>query len=139
MSAEQNKALMERLIEEVFNQGKLDILDEICKVNYILEAPGIPTEKGKKEGLKLFKQLITSYRKAFDNLNVTIDETVAEDNMIAIGFSLSGTHKGEFVGIAPTGKHVKLTELGFAHLTDGKISGLRLAPYGKPIKVLLSA
>lgn len=139
MTVEQNKVLIGRLFEMVFNQVKLEALDEICTPNFVLETPGVLTSKGIKDGVESFKQRIISYSTAFPDIKYTIDNTVAEDTMIAVGFSFSGTHKGEFLGIAPTGKKVTATELCFAHVANGKISDLRFAPYGTPINVLLAA
>jgi predicted ester cyclase len=137
ISIEGNKAGMYRLVEEVFNKGDITALDEICTPNCVLEAPGVPSEKGIQEGVEAFKQRITSFRNAFPDIQYTIDDTVAEGNMVAIGYSFRGTHKGEFAGIIPTGKQVKVTELCFAHLTDGKVERLRFCPYGTNIMQLL--
>ena len=134
-----NKAVIERLFDEVFNQGNISLLDEITTSSYILEAPGVSSERGIKEGLEAFKQRIISLRAAFPDIRYTVEEIVADENKIGVTSSFLGTHKGEFAGIAATGKEVKATELYFIQLTDGKIERLRLAPFGPNVVQLIRA
>lgn len=138
ISIEGNKTVMSRLFDEVFNKGNITALDDICTSNYVLEAPGVPRDKGIQEGLEVFKQRITSFRTAFPDIQYTINYTIADGNKVAISSLFSGTHKGEFAGIAPTGKQVNVAELYFAHLTDGKIEQLRLCPFGPNVMQQLS-
>lgn len=138
-STEENKAVVHSMFEQIFNQGDIAALDDICSPNCVLETPGVSTEQGIQRGLEAFKQRIISLRNAFPDLQYTIDNTVVDENKVAISSSLNGTHEGEFAGIAPTGKKITAAELYFIHLTDGKIERIRLCPFGAPVIKLLQA
>jgi predicted ester cyclase len=133
MSAEQNKVLMQHLFNDVFNGGDLAALDGLCAPGLILEAPGIPTGRGRSEGLAAFKEWINTFRAAFPDIRYAIMDTIAEDSMIAVDFSLTGTQRGPYQGIAPTGRSVTGTEQCFAYVSDGTFRRLRFSPYGTPI------
>jgi steroid delta-isomerase-like uncharacterized protein len=115
MSVEENKANVTRVGEEVFNKGNLAVLDELISPNYVHVAFG--QEIKGSEGLK---GLITMMRTAFPDFRTTMDAMVAEGDMVAIRFTLRGTFKGEFMGMAPTGKQFTITEAVFHRLEDGK-------------------
>jgi predicted SnoaL-like aldol condensation-catalyzing enzyme len=68
MSAEENKAIVRRLIEEAWNQGNLDVLDEIVATDYIRHDPLNPGVRGKEA----FKQLIATYRAVFPDVHITL-------------------------------------------------------------------
>jgi predicted ester cyclase len=94
MSAEENKARLQRLFAEGVNRGDLDVLDEVLSptyVNYNLPAP-TPGSDG-------FKQVVTMFRTAFPDLAVTVEEVIAEGDKVATRGSWRGTHHGEFMGI----------------------------------------
>lgn len=139
VSVNTNKAVIYRLFNEVFNQGNISLLDEITTSNYVLEAPGVETERGIQEGLEVFKQRITSLRTAFPDIQYTVEEIVADGNKVGVTSSFTGTHRGEFAGIAATNRQVKATELYFIQLNDNKIERLRLAPFGSNVVQLLRA
>jgi len=115
MSTEENKAVLRRN-EEVFNKGNLAVADETIATNYILHGPGGQEFKG-PEG---FKQMVTMYRTAFPDLHVTIGNMVAEGDNVAHRLILRGTHKGDLMGIAPTGKQVTLSAITISRFAGGK-------------------
>jgi predicted ester cyclase len=139
VSVNTNNAVIYRLFNEIFNQENISLLDEITTSNYVLEAPGVETERGIQEGLEVFKQRITSLRTAFPDIQYTVEEIVADGNKVGVTSSFTGTHKGEFAGIAATGRQLKATELYFIQLNDNKIERLRLAPFGSNVVQLLRA
>src|SRR5512143_526360 len=103
MSTEQNKALVRQMIEEVFNRGDLRRADDFLAPDFVEREelpPGIPRDR---EGVK---QLTGMLRSAFPDFRATIDDIVAEGDKVVIRQTWSGTHKGEFMGIPPTGKSV---------------------------------
>jgi len=69
------------------------------------------------EGLK---QLITAYRTGFPDLHVLIEDMVAEEDKVASRFIVRGTHKGELMGIPPTGKQVTVSSILISRFADGK-------------------
>ena len=117
VQVEENKALVRREIEEIWNQGKLDVIDEIFAADFILHEPVAGEVRG-PEGLK---QFVTMNRTAFPDFQLTIEDMFAEGDKVAVRWSWTGTHKGEFMGIPPTGVQVIMTGISIGHFTGGKI------------------
>jgi predicted ester cyclase len=117
MSTEQNKALLRRVMEEVFSRGNISLIDELFAPDFVEHEalpPGIPAGR---EGVK---QLSTMLRRAFPDLKATIDDTIAEGDKVVARATWSGTHKGEFMGIAPTGKSVSFGVFDIVRIAGGK-------------------
>ena len=116
--SEQNKALAARIPLEAFNQGKLEVIDEVIADNHIDHAvlpPGLPPGK---EGLKL---LAKGLRSAFPDLKITIDLQVAEGDLVVAHATTTGTMKGEFAGMPPSGKTATWAGIHIGRIKDGKI------------------
>lgn len=116
MSAEENKAINRRVIEEAWNRGNLDVIDQHMHPAYTRKENTTTVQ-----GLQETKQLMTNYRQAFPDVHITIEEEIAEGDKIATRYTASATHTGTFMGIAPTGKHVTINGMGFRRIVDGKI------------------
>lgn len=116
MSTEENKAMLRRNCEEILNKGDLAVADEIFAANYVYHGSGGQEFKG-PEG---FKQLTTMLRTAFPDLHFTIEDMVAEGDKVAHRLTLRGTHKGDLMGIAPTGKQVTTTAITISRFVGGK-------------------
>ncbi len=117
MSVEENKAAFRRIPEEVINSGNLDLADEVFTPDYIDHAPVPP---GVPAGLEGFKAFFTMLRAAFPDLHYTVENVLAEGEMVAGPLTGCGTHQGEFMGIAPTGNEVTWTETHVARFENGK-------------------
>jgi steroid delta-isomerase-like uncharacterized protein len=117
MSAEENKQLFRRLIEEVANQGKIAVVDELVTADVIEheEIPGIPRTR---EGVK---QAFTLFRTAFPDLQVTIEDMVAEGDTVVARETWRGTHHGAFMEIPPTGKQVQFAAMDIVRIANGKM------------------
>jgi steroid delta-isomerase-like uncharacterized protein len=111
---EENKAVVRRVINGAFNKGDMSVADDGVAANYVFHGPM------ELRGVEGFKQMVTMMRTAFPDLNVTIEEMVGEGNKVACRFLGRGTFKGEFMGIAPTGKEIATTEASFIYFEDGK-------------------
>ena len=98
--SEENKALTRRLVEEVWNQEDLAAADELVDGSFVdnVTRPATPI------GLDGYKQTVTMFRTAFPDLNLTIDDQIGEGDKVAVLWTAHGTHKGELMGIAPTGR-----------------------------------
>ena len=117
MSVEANKATLRyKHIDELFNKGNLSIADEIISPDYVYHSPFGVDFKG-PEGVK---QMVSTSRDAFADLHFTIEDMVAEGDKVAVRATMTGTHKGEYMGIAPTGKEINLTLAMFYRFVDGK-------------------
>lgn len=117
MSSEQNKAIVRRAFEEPW-KGKLDVVDELVASEYVGHDPAVPEPLRGPEGVKEF---ISTYRAAFPDARITVKEQLAEGDLVATRWSGSGTHEGELMGIAPTGKQVSVSGLTISRLEGGKI------------------
>jgi len=115
MSTEENKAMVRRIFEEAINKGNLSVVDEVMASNYVYHFPGQDVK-----GPEGFKQFIYMMRTAFPDLHITIDDMIAEGDRVATRETLRGTHKGDFMGIAATGKQVTFTGMVFVHFVGGK-------------------
>ena len=116
MSTEENKAVLRRVAEEIFNKGDLAVVDEVIAPNYVYHGSGGQEYKS-PEG---FKQIVTMFRTAFPDLHMTVEDMVAEGDKVAQRITIRGTHKGELMGIAPTGKQVTDTGIIIVRFAGGK-------------------
>jgi steroid delta-isomerase-like uncharacterized protein len=117
MSTEDNKATIRRFHEEVWSQGKLTVVDELCAPNFIYNTPTGPIH-----GLEGFKQFATMYRTAFPDLQVPIEDMIAEADKVVTRWTARGTHKGDLMGIPPTGKQVTVTGILIGRFEGGKFT-----------------
>jgi predicted ester cyclase len=117
MSAETNKIANRRFYEEIINQKKLALVDEVAGANYVSHGfpPGLPPGR---EGLKAF---VGAFHAAFPDGHLTIDQMIAEGDTVATRLTFHGTHTHEFMGIAPTGKKVNVPALDMARFEGGKL------------------
>jgi len=113
---EENKAGQRRVWEEVFNKGNLDIIPEFFAPNYSFRSPlGIEAK-----GPDGFKQMVAMMRAALPDLHCTIDDMFAVQDKVATRFTITGTFKGEMMGIAPTGKRLSVSGIVISRWVDGK-------------------
>ena len=117
MSVEQNKALVHRLMEEVFNGGNVSLVDELVAPDFV-EHEELPP--GITPGREAIKQLPAIFRSAFPDFKVTIDDLIAEGDKVVVRTTWSGTHKGEFMGLAATGKGVSFGVIDIIRIAGGK-------------------
>lgn len=104
---ERNKALVRRLIDEVMNAGRLDVLDE-------LYAPALATAA---------RRWIAPFQASFPDMRMEIVELVADGDTVVGRFRCSGTHLGEWRGHAPTGRRfTRIDEVGFFRIDGGRIT-----------------
>ena len=111
-----NKALVRRLIEEAVNKGNLAVIDEIVAANYVYHEPTAGEVKG-PDGLK---KLIAMYRNAFPDVRMTIDDQIAEGDRVVTRWTVHGSHRGELMGVAPSGKQIAVTGIVITSFANGK-------------------
>ena len=119
MSAEQNKATFRRMVDEVFNRGNLDLIDEILTSNFAEREelpPGFPS------GGEGVKQLTKVLRSAFPDFKATIEDMIAEGDKVVVRMTWKGTHQGEFLGVPPTGKRVSFGVIDIVRFEGGKFA-----------------
>ncbi len=118
MSAEENKAVTRRFLEEIFTAGNLELVDELFASNYVLHDPSVPQEVRGPEGMK---QYVAMYRAAYPDTRFTIEDQIAQGDEVATRWTGQGTHQGELMGIAPTGRAVTVTGIEVDRIVGGKI------------------
>jgi steroid delta-isomerase-like uncharacterized protein len=113
----ENTELMRRLQEEVFAAGNVDAIDEFLAEDFVQHYP-----KGRVlNGLTEFREEVGSELAAFPDLSPTIEEIVAEDDLVVVRLVVRGTHEGEFMGHAATGNEFEIDEMHMARIEDGKL------------------
>jgi steroid delta-isomerase-like uncharacterized protein len=115
--SEENKAIFRRYVEEVGNEGNLDLVDEIF-ADYVSHQPdGSVLERGPED----VKRFMGEFRSAFHDFHTTIEDQIAEGDRVATRWTMHGTHEGEFRGIAPSGKRIRVTGIGIFRFSGGKV------------------
>jgi predicted ester cyclase len=119
MEQTSHTAIVRRLYEEAFNHaGDLSVIDEFVAPDFVDHnaPPGLPPGR---EGFKLLAQ---AWRSAFPDLTLAVDGLVAEGDLVTIAWTGTGTHRGELMGIPPTGVAGKLSGVNFNRLADGRLA-----------------
>ena len=116
--SEDNKAAARRVVEEGFNQGNLDVIEEVVGEGFVGHDPVDPEDTVGIEGIKTRVEI---YRGAFPDLEVSIQEIVAEGDLVATRWIARGTHEGELMGIAPTGRATEGHGMTIDRFEDGKL------------------
>jgi predicted ester cyclase len=116
MTKQENEAIVRRTWEELFNKGNLAAADELIAANFMNHAaPGAPP------GPASFKQLVTFYRSAFPDAQFTIEDILADGDKVVMRNTFSGTHRGPFMGIAPTGRRVSQEQIHIVRVASGQV------------------
>lgn len=115
----EREALARRFFEDGFNEGRIDVLDEVMSDDLQLHDPSLP---GDRRGPAAAREVIETYRGAFADVHMTIDDVVEQRDRVVIRWTARGTHTGEFNGLAPTDRAVEVTGI-----TIQRIAGNRVA------------
>ena len=118
MSAERNKAIVCRMVEELQSGHNLDVVDELFAVDFVDHSvpPGLPPSR---EGVKMQFAMFFS---AFPDLHVVIHDQVAEGDRVVTRKTFHGTHQGDLFGIPPTERSVAFDVVDILCVQDGKIT-----------------
>jgi len=115
MSTEQNKAMARRFYNEVIGQGKLEVIDQIVAPSFVDHDRDNPTHD-----LAGVKQFIAMIRSAFPDVSAKAEDMIAEGDRVVARVTATGTHRGEFMGTPPTGRHITITGIDILRCADGK-------------------
>ena len=118
MSIEENKALVRKVIGEIWTVHKLTLVDEVITADYIFHGTGGLKLKGPEDYKGAFHFLFD----AFPDLSFVIEDLIAEDDKVVYRNTVRGTHKGNYLGFAPTGKQFTVNEYGIVRMKDGKLA-----------------
>ena len=122
---ERNKRLVVNMNKEVWNNGNLEIIDEIYSPDFVWHF--LPTGS-ETTGLASLREHIRNHREAFPDWTEEIKHIVAEGDFVVIHYVSRGTNEGSFQGNPPTGKQIQINEMSIFRIADGKISEQWLLP-----------
>jgi steroid delta-isomerase-like uncharacterized protein len=120
MSAEENKALVRRFVEEFWNEGNTTAADELMASDAAIHLP-----TGEVVNPDELKGFASAWRESFPDWHSTFEELIAEGDRVAERWTGRGTHRGELQGIPPTGKRVEVPGSVFYRIVGGKIVEFR--------------
>ncbi len=115
--SEENKAIVRRIVQEIWNGGNLDLADELITPDYVDNVAG----SGSPVGPEGFKDAVSGVRDAFPDFTITINDMISEGDKVALVWTFIGTHKGELMGIAPTEKLIEFDGIYLYRFKDGNL------------------
>lgn len=117
MSEAENKTIAERFNEDVWGRGDEAALEELLAPDFI-DHGAYPGQPPGREG---HKQILAAFRSAFPDLSVTTDDIIAEGDKVVSRWTARGTHRGELMGIPPSGNEVTFTGIDVLRIAEGKV------------------
>jgi steroid delta-isomerase-like uncharacterized protein len=135
MTPAENKTVVNRFVEEVINQGRLEQADELVVANFV-ELDPLPGQQPGRDGLK---EVIGQLRTAFPNIHWVLSEQVAEGEKVVSRFTWSGTHRGTFLGVPATGKSINVKGVVIDRIVEGKMVDSRILMDGLSMMQQLGA
>jgi predicted ester cyclase len=115
--SEENRAVWRRFVEKVLNQGNLSAIDDLIAADYVGHgSDGVDTIG--PEGVRGFIRL---FHTAFPDVHYTLEDQIAAGDKVLNRATIRGTHRGEFMGVAPTGRPVVVQAVAIARIADGKV------------------
>ncbi|HKX18322.1 MAG TPA: ester cyclase [bacterium] len=118
MTADENKAIVLRWIDEAVNKGNLAVAAELVAADCIEH--NVPA--GSTPGREGTKQRVAGFRTAFPDLHVVVEDVIAEGDKVVTRWAARGTHKGPLMGIPPTNKQASWVSIHVNRLVDGQIT-----------------
>lgn len=115
-TTENNKALFVEVMEEVFNKHNLELADRYYLEDYKQHNPNVPT------GRAGFKAFFSGFMAAFPDLHATVEQVVAEGDLVSAIIRWTGTHTGNFQGLSPTGRPIEFKTADIFRVEGGKIA-----------------
>jgi steroid delta-isomerase-like uncharacterized protein len=119
---EDNKQFMQRFVEEVINKKNVDAINQFVAEDFVEHVPFPGQGPGREE----LKHVISTFLSAFPDIQWILEEQIAEGQTVVSRFTMTGTHRGEFLGIPPTGKLVKVWGVVIDVVKDGKFAESRI-------------
>ena len=113
---EHNAALTRRFLDEVYNQARPEIIDDLFAADYVDHTASTAQAPGPSGA----RQIYDVFRTAFPDLQVEVHDLVADGDLVSFRSTLSGTSEGPLMGAAPTGKRVEIMSMVFLRIRDGQ-------------------
>jgi steroid delta-isomerase-like uncharacterized protein len=116
MTAETNTIIMERFTSEFLTTGDAALAEEFLSPDIVLHFAG-----QQQRGRDTYLAVVAANANTFEDLVWTVEEMVADGDAVAVRYTMTGTHRGDFAGVPPTGKTVVAQSMAFYRLADGRI------------------
>jgi steroid delta-isomerase-like uncharacterized protein len=110
-----------RLLEESFNDGNFELIDQLVAPDAVNHDPATPAQMRELGGREVFKGTVSMYRAAFPDVRIVVDDVIAANEKVVLRWHSEGTHRGELAGLAPTGARASVTGIGIDRWKDGKV------------------
>lgn len=117
---EANKLIGRLVLEQMWGGGRLELADQLYAPHYV-DHVGRGPEPAEVKGIDGIKQAVSAFRQAFPDLAYTVEDQIAEGDVVVTRFSARGTHRGSFLGVAPTGRVVTYSGFDMNRVRDGRI------------------
>lgn len=117
-TAADNRELVRRIIEDGFNEDRFEVFDDVLAADVVLHEAGEPEPLRGTEEVKAF---FRTYRTAFPDAHIHVDQLLAADDLVAVRWTGTGTHDGDLHGIDPTGAEVSIMGMEMYRVADGRI------------------
>ena len=115
------KAVVWRFLEEIWHQGNLQVIDEVIAPNYVRHTSHYREGGRDVHGPEGVRQSIAAFRTAFPDVHFTVEDMFVADDKVVVRWTCRGTHRGAFLGIAPSGKVVTFTGINIYRIANGQI------------------
>ena len=113
----ENKALVQRWFDEVWNEGRVDAIDELLAPDSVVHGLG----DGQMRGAAAFKPFHAAYRDAFPDVRIEIEDMVEEGDKVAFRWTGTASHRGQGLGFAATNRRVRFQGMGIIRVRNGKL------------------
>ncbi|MFQ6031132.1 MAG: ester cyclase [Dehalococcoidia bacterium] len=116
--SEDNKALVRRLVEEVWNAGNLAALEEMIAPDYVHHSAPPEVSRGPQG----YRQRVVMDRRPFRDFHLNLEDLISEGDRVVGRWTIQGIHYGEYLGIAPTGRKITFTGIFIVRVAGGKLA-----------------
>jgi predicted ester cyclase len=110
-----------RLLEQAFNDGNLELVDQLVAPDAVNHDPATPPELRALTGPEVYKRTVNMYRAAFPDVRMTVDDVIASGDRVVLRWHSEGTHRGSLAGLAPTSARGSVTGISIDRWKDGKV------------------
>lgn len=114
---QQNKELARRVPEDIATEGDFDLVEEVYTEDAVEHGP-----MGTVRGRAVIREQLEAFLGAFEDFSVTVEDVIAEGDMVAMRVTLRGTHVGDFLGVAATDREFEVSNLVLTRVDDGRIA-----------------
>lgn len=115
-ASDRNKAVVQRFYDEVVNGGDPELIDELLSEDFV-DHEEVPSISADREGVKTF---FAMFRAAFPDMEFTVEQMLAEGDLVAAQARVRGTHQGEFMGVPATGRSIDVQGIDILRFADGR-------------------